>query len=513
MEVWNLMAGGAVLGAVAGSWERIKAATWRFFNLFVQDINVTDDEVKDALINYLVGHFDRVGMYDKQFESTYDYINTRRRYGYVGYEKFGDQSILFRRGWRPLYFQAHAAQPKAPGATSAVPARRSLLFFRGTFDVDALVADALRIYNELNWKADDEADGAFKPRRFFVRHVPNFRTTRDKRQPESSTWQYYHSNRVVGLGLGEIGPRPDPGVRMLDRLFFPDEVLDLIAEVRTWARGRDVYAELGIPWKRGWLLHGPGGTGKSAIASAFAHDLDMPIFIFNLGELTNMEFMEAWRQMLTHAPCIALIEDIDNVFHGRRNVAEQEMSFGRLFGRAGRKAKEGAEEGSREGKEVERRFGNPLSFDVLLNCLDGVERCEGLFTVITTNHLEHVDPALGQPVARADGGTDFLSTRPGRIDKAIELTYMRPEVKERMARHLLRRFPDLRDEFLAELRLDDRRETPAQFQERCGQLALREYWKQQEGEATQGRTLPISRVTPRPRVATPERVDLIECST
>ena len=501
MEVWNLMAGGAVLGVIAGSWERIKAVVWRCFNLFIQDITVDDEEIKDALINYLVGRFDRVGMYDRKYESMYDYINTERRYGYVAFEKFGDQSILFRQGWRPLYFQAHPAQ-KSEGGTPGTPARRSLLFFRGTFDVDALVADALRIHNELNWKSDGEIDGESrgedqgevvgrgdcKPRRFFLRHVPDFHAEKSKHQPDSSTWQYYHSNRVVGRGLDEIGLRPEPGVRMLDRLFFPTEVLAMIAEVKIWSRSREVYADLGIPWKRGWLLHGPGGTGKSAVASAFAHDLDMPIFIFNLSELTNMEFMEAWRQMLTHTPCIALIEDIDNVFHARQNVAAQAMSFGRMFGRAGRKEDEDGERNP-EGKEVERRFGNPLSFDVLLNCLDGVERCEGLFTIITTNHLDQIDPALGQPVVRTDGTADFISTRPGRIDKAIELTYMRPEVKERMAHHLLRRFPDLRDDFLTTLATEDRRETPAQFQERCGQLALREYWRAQEVELNPGSPL------------------------
>ena len=494
MEVWNLMAGGAVLGVIAGSWERIKAAVWRCFNLFIQDITVDDEEIKDALINYLVGRFDRVGMYDRKYESMYDYINTERRYGYVAFEKFGDQSILFRQGWRPMYFQAHPAQ-KSEAGTPGTPARRSLLFFRGTFDVDALVADALRIYNELNWKSDGEIDGEekgevvgrgdCKPRRFFLRHIPDFHAEKSKHQPDSSTWQYYHSNRVVGRGLDEIGLRPEPGVRMLDRLFFPAEVLAMIAEVQIWSRSREVYADLGIPWKRGWLLHGPGGTGKSAVASAFAHDLDMPIFIFNLSELSNMEFMESWRAMLTHTPCIALIEDIDNVFHARQNVAAQSMSFGRMFGRAGRKGDD-EEERNSESKEVERRFGNPLSFDVLLNCLDGVERCEGLFTIITTNHLDQIDPALGQPVTRTDGTADFISTRPGRIDKAIELTYMRPEVKERMAHHLLRRFPTLRDDFLATLGTEDRRETPAQFQERCGQLALREYWRAQEGKLNPG---------------------------
>ena len=487
MDILNLMAGGAAFGVVAGCWERIKGCIWRFFNLFVQDIGVDDRTTKIALVNYLVDRFDRVGLYDKDYDCVHDYINTERRYGFIAYEKFGDRSVLFRRGWRPLLFLAQPRQ-KGDNETQSAPARRSLLFFRGTFDADRLVADALRDYNGLKWMNEE---GPLKPRRFFVRHVPDFRDEDgDDDRPDATTWQYHGSYRVIGRGLDEIGQRPDPEARKLDRLFFPDDVLDLIEEVRIWGRSREVYTEVGIPWKRGWLLHGPGGTGKSALAAAFAHDMDMPIFVYNLGELTNLEFMEEWRKMLTHTPCIALIEDVDNVFHGRVNVAQHSMSFSRLFGRAGRTQDDEEGKKNREGEEVARRFGNPLSFDVLLNCLDGVERAEGLFTIITTNHIEHIDPALGRPVARPDGELDFISTRPGRIDKAIELTYLRPEVKERMARRILRRFPDLLDDFLADVRRDPRQETPAQFQERCGQLALRAYWEQNGAGAAADRPAP-----------------------
>ncbi len=37
-----------------------------------------------------------------------------------------------------------------------------------------------------------------------------------------------------------------------------------------------------------------------------------------------------------------------------------------------------------------------------------------------------VDPALGQPHKLPDGALEFISTRPGRIDKAVELTHMEP---------------------------------------------------------------------------------------
>src|SRR5439155_21226978 len=122
---------------------------------------------------------------------------------------------------------------------------------------------------------------------------------------------------------------------------------------------------------------------------------------------------------------------------------------------------------------------SPLTFDCLLNCLDGVERTDGIFTIITTNDLSKIDPALGQPRKLPDGATEFISTRPGRVDKAVELTYMEPADKKVMAKRILREYPD---EYLKMLEFIDRfpdlPETPAQFQERCGQIALRCFWSE-----------------------------------
>ena len=47
---------------------------------------------------------------------------------------------------------------------------------------------------------------------------------------------------------------------------------------------------------------------------------------------------------------------------------------------------------------------------------DGIERADGLCVVITTNRLEKVDRALGRPDER-----NIMSTRPGRIDRVLEL--------------------------------------------------------------------------------------------
>ena len=43
----------------------------------------------------------------------------------------------------------------------------------------------------------------------------------------------------------------------------------------------------------------------------------------------------------------------------------------------------------------------PLTFDCLLNCLDGVERADGIFTIITTNDLTQDRPGAGPAAAAA----------------------------------------------------------------------------------------------------------------
>src|SRR5206468_10563841 len=90
-------------------------------------------------------------------------------------------------------------------------------------------------------------------------------------------------------------------------------------------------------------------------------------------------------------------------------------------------------------------------------------------------------PALRQPRRVANGDMEFISTRPGRIDKAVELTYMEAEDRKRMAKRILGDYPEEHAKMLAFIDRDpDLQETPAQFQERCGQIALACFWKEKQ---------------------------------
>jgi SpoVK/Ycf46/Vps4 family AAA+-type ATPase len=260
--------------------------------------------------------------------------------------------------------------------------------------------------------------------------------------------------------------------RPTDNLYFPPHISKLIHEVEMWRKLQTWYAERAIPWKRGWVLHGPPGTGKTAIARAIAEELDMPLFVYALGHMLDEELERSWAEMQAHIPCVALFEDFDNVFHGRENVygkatlAEMLNTTGPTKDPAVAKEQTGILNIGR------------LSFDCLLNCLDGVEKSNGVFTIITTNHIDKLDEAMGRPRKNTDGTTEFISTRPGRIDKAIELTYMTDGDKLRLAKRIF--FDNERSyhKMVALIEKEpNKQETPAQFQERCAQMALELLWK------------------------------------
>lgn len=73
----------------------------------------------------------------------------------------------------------------------------------------------------------------------------------------------------------------------------------------------------GIPYRRGYLLHGPPGSGKTSFIQALAGELDYNLCILNLSErgLTD----DRLHLILSIIPerCIMVLEDIDTAFSGR----------------------------------------------------------------------------------------------------------------------------------------------------------------------------------------------------
>ena len=474
-NLWNLMAGGAALGIIAATWSKIKGLIWRVASLFVQQVEISSEFAHNALVAYLVANYRRSGIYDRMYGAWNEHQRDGR-YGLVCYEIFGSRTLLLWQGWRPFWFSnavekkaRSAANKEGGGENSAIKVFSTLTYLRGALDVEAMLKAACRDCNAQAWSCDDEEK---KRNRFVIHFMPKRESDHEEWGHSSNGLPWYQQGmyRLLSHHPEQLGKAPLHAGQALENLIFPGRVKQLIKEIELWRNSRDWYRAKGIPWKRGWLLYGPPGTGKTALARAFAEDLNLPMYVFNLAQMSNSDLLKAWKEMQVNVPCVALIEDVDNVFHGRENIARKNGMIPILVSPP---KKEGETDGNHQ------PF-TPLTFDCLLNCLDGVERSDGIFTIITTNDIAKVDPALGQPRRLSDGTVEFISTRPGRIDKAIELTYMEAADKKRMAQRILADYPPQYREVMKFIdQYPDLRETPAQFQERCGQIALQCFWRDQ----------------------------------
>ena len=170
----------------------------------------------------------------------------------------------------------------------------------------------------------------------------------------------------------------------------PDAAAALRDDCATFLASEALYARRGIPYRRGYLLHGAPGTGKTSAALAIAAELERThglrgLYVVSpaLDELNDATFAEALRN--AKSPSILLIEDIDAAFSAR-----------------------------------EGRNANGLTFSGLLNALDGALAQEGRLLFLTTKHPERLDPAL---------------VRPGRVDYKLEFGHATDDAARRYAAH------------------------------------------------------------------------------
>ena len=198
--------------------------------------------------------------------------------------------------------------------------KASLVFFRGTVDVEAIVRAGLgRPQPSCTGPTGWPSTGGSSSKR-----IPDPHPAGVQRYSAGTSLAWYQegssgcSPTSSTSWAGGRSPRP-PG-RPTDKLYFPDHVKDLIREVGIGGGSGTGTCGGTSPGSAGWCLYGPPGTGKTALARAIAEDLDMPLFVYSLGRCSTRTWSGPGPTCRRHVPCVALFEDFDNVFHGRENV-------------------------------------------------------------------------------------------------------------------------------------------------------------------------------------------------
>ena len=89
-----------------------------------------------------------------------------------------------------------------------------------------------------------------------------------------------------------------------------DDKKTVINDLENFVRRKELYRKVGKAWKRGYLLFGPPGTGKSSLIAAIANYLKFDIYDL---ELTDIRTNSDLRRYLisTANQSILVVEDID----------------------------------------------------------------------------------------------------------------------------------------------------------------------------------------------------------
>ena len=193
----------------------------------------------------------------------------------------------------------------------------------------------------------------------------------------------------MGKSNAKVYVKSSDGIKFSD-VAGEDEAKEALSEVIDYLHDPGKYQEIGASMRKGILLVGPPGTGKTMLAKAVAGESNVPFFSMSGSEFVEMfvgmgasKVRDLFKQAKEKAPCIVFIDEIDAIG----------------------KKREGTIGGNDEREQT---------LNQLLTEMDGFEGNNGVIILAATNRPESLDPAL---------------TRPGRFDRRVPVEL--PDLKGR----------------------------------------------------------------------------------
>lgn len=453
MEIPLWMGGAAAIGIIAGFWQHIKSFLLKIVSIFVVSVSFERYDLKDVIVAYCCKKIPHWKFGNMSFSGGNEYIKPKKRTLFIGYEDLSNRSFICRYGYFPFILGAGSFTGSIGAPPSGGP-NLKITFIRGTINLDKLIEEAIDYYNDI-MSSDGSGNKRFRIVRLFGHgSIISRRYSGEEKQtsgagiPADATAEpgrllFLGEKRFLKWQEKDIGT--DINIKnnssAFDMLAFPPKVVGFYEEIKRWKESEAWYREKGILWRRGWILSGKPGVGKTCLVKAIGYDLDLPIYSFDLSTMSNNDLVSNWKQVKNAAPAIALIEDIDGIFQGRDN---------------------------RLGEN-----GGGLTFDCLLNCMGGIEDNDGVFLIITTNNIKDLDPAIGVVRQDKEANGACISTRPGRIDRVLELELIDEKCRRKIAERILNNCPGYIEEMVKKSAGD----TAAQAVERYTQVALNDFWE------------------------------------
>ena len=166
------------------------------------------------------------------------------------------------------------------------------------------------------------------------------------------------------------------------------EIQDILKDIQDFWDRRDKYREYNFVHKRGILMYGEPGCGKSGIIQLIAKQLiENNGIIINIKDQDDVDFfidfIATFRKIEPNRPLIVLLEDLDSI------AGESTYSTSKL-----------------------------------LNILDGVKQIEDVVYIATTNYPEKLQ--------------ERITNRPSRFDRRYKVELPNEEIREAYIRHKLK---------------------------------------------------------------------------